>query len=116
MTVPAGPGHIVYRPRLFLGLRLSPLMVYPQHSRQSIPIVAFYDMQENTAVQFYSPRNHGNRSGESAKMHPINFIESRYLHSNGIIANAFLLGRDLNRQGRQFEMIISLGNDENDRK
>ena len=22
------------------------------------PLVAFYDMQENTAVQFYSPQNH----------------------------------------------------------
>ena len=33
-------------------------MVYPQQAIPYLPpLVAFYDMQENKAVQFYSPRN-----------------------------------------------------------
>ena len=37
---------------------LSPLMVQSQQAISYLPpLVAFYDMHENTAVQFYSPRN-----------------------------------------------------------
>ena len=56
--VPAGPGHHTCHPRWFLGLRLSPLMVLLQQAiPYLLPLVTFYDMQENTAVQSYSPRN-----------------------------------------------------------
>ena len=34
LWVPAGPGHLACRPRWFLGLRLSPLLILP---RQAIP-------------------------------------------------------------------------------
>ena len=53
--VSAGHGHLACHPRWFLGLRLTPLMV-----PYLPPLVAFYHMQEETAVQFYSP---GNRRG-----------------------------------------------------
>ena len=41
---------------MMMGLSLSPLRYSP--SRQSpylLPLVTFYDMQENAVVQFYSP-------------------------------------------------------------
>ena len=43
-------------PRWFLGPRLSPLMVQLQQAIPYLPPLV--DMQEKTAVQFYTPRNH----------------------------------------------------------
>ena len=69
---PAGRGYLACCPRCFLGLRLSPLMVYLQQAIPYLPpLVAFYDMQENTAVQFNSPQNHKGRYRRHKRLVPV---------------------------------------------
>ena len=81
--VPAGPGHLTCHPRWFLALRLSPLIVQPQQAIPYLPlIVAFFNIQENTAIQFYSPRNRRGHSTSKQNLYNVQQLNNTFTMFN----------------------------------